>query len=166
MSETDDLIELHTFFDAIAAGDACAYLEQAEIPFTMKDWGVPSQGVDRFTDPPPIQLQILVEKDDLARSQSVLRARMHLFPEQEVRDPEWLSPKGNEDDIRTQAAACEGLEDATALADALRHANISCVVRTLRDEEDPDWISYSVDVKHEDINRAFEAIEKWAGGAD
>jgi len=162
MNESEGTVELHTFFDAIAAGSACGQLEEAEIPFTVKDWGVPSQGIHKFAEPPAIQLQILVKKDDLKRAQDLLRNTLQLFPEREVGDTSPLSMSEREDEVRTQVAACESMEDATALVDALKQANISSNIRKLNDEDDSGWISYSVEVEYEDIDRAFRAIERWA----
>src|SRR3954451_24360341 len=105
MQASDNTVELITFCDAITAREACGYLEDAEIPFTVKDWGVPSQGIDRFSDPPPVQLQIFVSKGDVSRCQKLLRDEMRLFPEREVDDQARATSSKLSDEQRVQIAA-------------------------------------------------------------
>lgn len=162
MDSSDITTELITFFDAITAADACRYLEEVGIPFTVKNWGIPSQGIDRFNDPPPVQLQILVAKQDVKRSQELLRNAMHLFPEREVADPQRPTSSKLDDEGQVQVAACEERSDAEEIREALKDSNICSNVRQLSDEDDPTWRSYSVEVKYEDAERAFRAVERWS----
>jgi len=120
MDDSNEMIMLNTFYDALSAGDACRHLEEASIPFIVEDMDTPTQGINRFSEEPPVRLDISVNKANLGRAQEQLRTTMHLFPEQEVDDPVWMSPEGDGDEVHTQVAACDTEDDANAVRDALK----------------------------------------------
>ena len=156
---SEDLVELCTFFDALHAGEACSHLEKAGIPFIVEDHSKPQQGVNRFQEGPAVWLAISIEKDDLQHSKNVLRTTMHLFPEREVSDE--ASEEASDEDTLAQAILCDAHGDAEEVSSTLRESGIWSEIRKVQDDDTQELIGYSVDVKGKDIERAIFAIDHW-----
>jgi len=161
-TSTEELVELISFFDAIRARLACDGLAEAGIPFTVEDLGVPSQGIDRMTGPPPVWLRVSVAKRDLKRSQELLRRTMHLFPEAEIDEVRSHPTSETGEDACVEVASGDAFADAEAVREVLRAANIASSMRELTDDDEPGWRAYAVDVQYDDADRAFRAIERWS----
>ena len=157
---SEDSVELCTFFDALRASEACSHLEKAGIPFIVEDHSQPQQGVDRFQEGPAVWLAILIEKDDLQLSKNVLRKTMHLFPEREVTDG--AAENAFKEDVLAQAILCDALEDAEKVRDVLHESGIWNTIRKVQDDDTQEFLGYSVDTQGKDIERATLAIDHWA----
>jgi hypothetical protein len=145
-----------TFFDAIEAGQACEYLEEVGIKFEPKDISEPQEGIRSFSSPPPVMLQLFVDKSDEEGMKAILREKMGLFPLQEV------------------AVADEPIDDGriTTLGDFGRRADAEEVARVLEDSHvwhrivaNPDGTvenedCFTLEVKEIDVMRAGELVEK------
>jgi hypothetical protein len=154
-----ELVWLHTFFDAINAGEACQYLETAGIPFTMENLSTRTQGIHKFSEPPPIVIELFVAPADLKRAQACLHETMHLFPNPEI-DPRLAEQEP--EDVLSSAILCETPADAeNARAYLQRNCGIWSTITRMVDEDDPASISYSVEVKGKDIERAIAAMDRW-----
>jgi hypothetical protein len=155
---SEDLVVLNTFFDALDARQACQHLEAEEIPFVLEDLSVRQQGVNRFQEGPPIRLDVFVQQEDLERAKKCLQKAMHLFPEREVGVVE---RGGDGDEVLAQAAACEEPKDAEAVRIALTNAGIRSTVQKIVDDEDANYVTYSVEVYGKDIEAAMGVVERW-----
>ena len=154
----EDLEVLHTFFDALDAGKACGYLQASAIPFSIENLSRPQQGVNRFQEDPPIQIELLVRAEDLQRARECLRELMHLFPKGEMGVVEH---GGDGEDVFAQAAACETVEDADAVQSVLANAGLWSQQRQIFDDEDPTFVIFSVEVKAGDVEKSQVALERW-----
>jgi hypothetical protein len=154
----EDLELLHTFFDALDAGKACGHLETSAIPFSVENLSTPQQGVSRFQEDPPIQIELLVRREDLQRARECLRELMHLFPEREIGVVEH---RGYEEEVIVQAAACGTVEDADAVQSVLAEAGLWSRQRKIVDDEDSTYVTHSVEVKAVDVEKSQVVLERW-----
>jgi hypothetical protein len=161
MESSDELVVLHNFLDAYDAGRACQFLEERQIPFALKDFSVRLQGVNRFSEGPAIRLEVLVSSEDIERAKSCLREKMGLFPERET-DERAESQSADEQEVLSQAIVSDGLEEAQSAKDALSEAGIRSTINRMVDDEDGS-VSYSVEVRGIDIERAVSVMDQWVG---
>jgi hypothetical protein len=155
----EDLEILHTFFDALDAGKACRHLEASAIPFSIENLSRSQQGVSKFLEDPPIQIELLVRAEDLQRARECLRESMYLFPEREMGVVEH---GGEREEVIVQAAACETEEDAESVQAVLTEAGLWSRRRQIFDEEDPTYLTHSVEVKAGEVEKSQAALERWA----
>lgn len=158
VDDSEEWIDLNTFFDALEAGKACGYLEQAAIPFAVEDLGQRRQGVDRF-EGPAIWLDVRVRKEDFERAKECLRSSMHLFPLQEEGLEEYQAI--DDEDVFAEAAACEQQVDAEAVRDALLAENIWSKISVIADDADPTALTYAVEVHGRDVEKAVAVVDRW-----
>ena len=152
-----DLVCLITFFDALQTRRACEFLEEDGIGFKVRDHSVRVQGVSRFQESPAILMEIFVNADDVHRAQSCLRRTMQLFPERELDPQSWEATDDNE--VLSEAFACDAVDDARGVSEALHSAGIWSAVR--QDVEADDDPIYMVEVKGQDIERAMDVVNQW-----
>jgi hypothetical protein len=160
MNDADDMEELTTFTDAIDAGMACDCLDAAEIPFKIEDHSLRPEGYSNFRIGPLIRMTILVQKEVLERAKVCLREKMHLFPLAEIAE-DYEGDSSDNDEVSSEAIICDQLSDAEAAKSALDDAGIWSAVRRLVDDED-GIVSYSVEVKGKDIERAVRVVDQRA----
>jgi hypothetical protein len=152
-------VSLMVFNDAIAAGEACDYLEQDGMEIDVRDVATAGSGGGSFYGGPPVALQVMVQSADRLRAQKILREKMGLFPLQEV--------EGNdepEDDGTTAALGYFGRrEDAEEVANALENAQVWHRIVANPDGTVETDDCYTVEVKEIDQERALEIVEKAMG---
>src|SRR6266702_3865780 len=90
----DGSVVLMTFHDAMAAGDACDYLEAEAIEVDVRDVSDKSTGGGSFYGGPPVALEVIVPGADRARAGKILREKKGLFPLQEVEEADELVDDG------------------------------------------------------------------------
>ena len=145
MTQKVDIVWLHSFGDAIAAGEACQYLEDAAISFTLDD--------DEIG-----RLEILVEPHAVYAARDVLREKMNLFPEKVDAAEYGLEDAGSEE-AHVQAVVVEDQAVADEIREFLKVAGISSTVTSFTDEEDATL--YSVDVRQSIAERALRVLDSW-----
>ncbi len=152
-------VPLMVFNDAIAAGEACDYLEEDGLEIDVRDVATAGSGGGSFYGGPPVALQVIVQSADLPRAQKILREKMGLFPLQEVEGTD--EP---EDDGTTAALGYFGhREDAEEVANALENAQVWHRIVANPDGTVETDDSYMVEVKEIDQARAVEIVEKAMG---
>jgi hypothetical protein len=159
VDSSSELVVLNSFFDAFDAGRACQFLEDGQIPFALKDFSVRLQGLNKFSEGPAIRVDVLVCSEDFEHAKSCLREKMGLFPEREI-DEQAETQSTDGDEALSQAIVCDLQEDAQSAKEALSDAGIRSSINRMLDEED-GTVSYSVEVKGEDIERALIVMNRW-----
>ena len=155
----DGRVVLMTFHDAIAASEACDWLEEDGIEVNVRDASDRSSGGGSFYGGPPVALEVIVPGRDRARSVGILREKMGLFPLQEVEEADELV-----DDGTVTALGFFGRrEDAEAVARALDegriwHRIVANAEGTVEDEN-----AFSLEVREVDLVEAGEVVEKAMG---
>jgi hypothetical protein len=156
---TNGAVPLMVFNDAIAAGEACDYLEQDGMEIDVRDVATAGSGGGSFYGGPPVALQVMVQSADRLRAQKILREKMGLFPLQEVEGTD--EP---DDDGSTAALGYFGhREDAEEVAQALEDAQVWHRIVANPDGTVETDDCYTVEVKEIDQERALEIVEKAMG---
>ena len=155
----DGRVVLMTFHDAMAAGEACDWLEEDGIEVDVRDVSDKSSGGGSFYGGPPVALEVIVPSGDRVRAVTILREKMGLFPLQEVEEADELV-----DDGTVTALGFFGRrEDAEAVARALDegriwHRIVANAEGTVEDEN-----AFSLEVREVDLVEAGEVVEKAMG---
>jgi hypothetical protein len=152
-------VVLATFHDAIAAGEAIDYLETEGMEIEVRDVAKEQGGGGSFYGGPPVALQVIVQQRDLRRGMEILRAKMGLFPGQEVEEADEVI-----DDGTTAVLGSFGhRSDAEDVARVLEAAGIwqRIVANAEGSVEDEDC--YSLEVKEVDLVKAGEVVERGLG---
>jgi hypothetical protein len=146
---------LMTFHDAIAAGDACDYLEHEGIEVDVRDVSEASAGGGSFYGGPPVALQVIVPNADQNRAMKILREKMGLFPLQEVEEADAPEDDGTQTTLGYFGRREEAEEVARVLEDAGVWHRIAANPEGTVESED----CYTLEVKEVDLVRAGELIE-------
>jgi len=155
----DGSVVLMTFHDAMAAGDACDYLEAEAIEVDVRDVSDKSTGGGSFYGGPPVALEVIVPGADRARAVKILREKMGLFPLQEVEEADELVDDGTVSTLGFFGRR----EDVEAVAKALEdgriwHRIVANAEGTVEDEN-----AFSLEVREVDLMGAGELVEKAMG---
>lgn len=153
LGATGPEIELITFHDALAAGRACEFLEEAGIAFHLADVSGPKDGLGSFDGGPPVALRITVAMEELQRGQSILRKQMGLFPLENIAVPDELVDDGT----RASVGYFGSRDEAEEIAGVLTRAGIWNEV--LQDAEAGEH-PFSVEVREMDLFAAGDVVEK------
>jgi hypothetical protein len=146
---------LMIFHDAIAAGEACRFLEAEGVEIEVRDVAKAHAGGGSFYGGPAVALQIIVAQRELSHAMEVLRKKMGLFPEQEVEVADELV-----DDGSTVVLGSFGhREDADEVAQILEQATLWHRVVANPDGSLEDEDCYTLEVKEIDLERAGEIVE-------
>jgi hypothetical protein len=153
------MVSLIVFNDAIAAGEACDLLEQAEIEIEVKDVATPQSATGMIYGGPPVALQLIVKGADKERAMEILREKMGLFPLQEVEGTD--APV--DDDTTAVLGEFGRREDADEAVRVLADAGFwRRVMENAEGSAETDDL-YTVEVKEFDQARAVEAVERALG---
>jgi len=145
-----------TFFDAIEAGQACESLEEMGVEFEMRDVSELEVGIRSFSSPPPVMLQLFVDKSDEESVKAILREKLGLFPLQEVAVADELIDDGTVTDLGYFGHRDEAEEVARVLEDAgVWHRIVDNPDGKLEDAD-----RFKLEVKEIDVMRAGEIVEK------
>ncbi len=87
------MVVLTTFYDAIAAGEACDWLEADGMDVDVRDVSQKG-GLGTAYGGPPVSLQVIVGARDRERAMRILRQKMGLFPLQEVEEADAVVDDG------------------------------------------------------------------------
>jgi hypothetical protein len=147
-----------TFDDAIAAGEACRYLEQEEIEFQVRDVSTPQSG-RTFYGGAPVALEIMVRRADRERAVQVLREKMGLFPLQEVEGEDEMVDDGSVGTLGQFARRAEAEDVGRVLSEAGFWYRITANPEGTEAAEN----CYTLEVKEVDLMRAGEVVEKAMG---
>jgi hypothetical protein len=142
------------FHDAIEAGRACEFLDEQEVEFQLQDVSKPRSMLGALEMSPPVSLRLAVAVADRQRAMAILRAKMGLFPLQEVAEPDEAVDDGSVATAGTFARR----EDADEAMRALDEAHIWR--RLVADPEGrvEDEDCYTLEVREVDLVRAGESI--------
>ena len=155
----DGRVVLTTFHDAIAAGEACDWLEGDGMDVDVRDVAEKSAGGGSFYGGPPVALQVIVTSGDRDRAVKILREKMGLFPLQEVEEADPVV-----DDGTVSAVGYFGRRaDAEEVARVLEEAGIWQRVTANEDGTVADENAFSVEVREVDQAKAVEVVEKAMG---
>jgi hypothetical protein len=147
---------LVTFHDAIDAGFACEYLEKGEVEFEVRDISQPREGFYTFTHPPPVVLQLFVDKADEEGAKAILREKMGLFPLQEVAVADAPVDDGAVATLGDFGRRADAEEVAHVLEDAhVWHRIVTNPDGTMENED-----CFTLEVKEIDVMRAGELVDK------
>jgi len=148
------LVTLMVFHDAIEAGRACEFLDEQEVDFQLQDVSKPRSMLGALEMSPPVSLRLAVAVADRQRAMGILRAKMGLFPLQEVAEPDEAVDDGSVATAGTFARR----EDADEAMRALDEAHIWR--RLVADPEGrvEDEDCYTLEVREVDLVRAGESI--------
>ncbi len=145
---------LMVFHDAFAAGEACDLLEAEGFEIQVRD--VAARGDGSVYGGPPVALQVIVRQDDLERAIGLLRAKMGLFPQQEVEVADEVV-----DDGSTVVLGNFGhREDANEVAHVLEETGVWHRIVANADGSVQDDDCFTLEVKEIDLARAGEIIER------
>jgi hypothetical protein len=153
------MVVLTTFHDAIAAGEACDYLEAEEIEIEVQDVAKELGGGGSFYGGPPVALQIIVQQRDLKRGMEILREKMGLFPGQEVEEAD----EAIDDGTTAVLGAFGHRDDAEEVARVLEEAGIWNRIAANAEGSVEDEDAYTLEVKEVDLVRAGEVVERGLG---
>src|SRR5580765_2945331 len=156
MNTTGDMESLIWLTDAIEAGMACDFLDEAEIPFEIEDHSIRPE-YPSFRERAGIRMEIQVRKEDMERAKDCLREKMNLFPLPEI-DGDLNDKSSDDEDVLSEAIICDELSDAEAAKGALDAAGIRGTVRRM---DEDGTVSYSVEVRGKDIERAVDIVNQW-----
>lgn len=155
----DGSVVLMTFHDAMAAGDACDYLEAEDIDVSVRDVSEKNSGGGSFYGGPPVAMEVIVPGKDRARAVVILREKMGLFPLQEVEEADEVVDDG------TMATLGDfgRLDDAEAVARTLEDAGIWHRMVTNAEGSAETEDLYTLEVREIDLVKAGEVVEKAMG---
>ena len=147
---------LTTFHDAIAAREACNYLEAEELEIVVRDVAEAHSGGGSFYGGPPVALQIIVQQRDVARAMAILREKMGMFPIQEVEEAD----EAIDDGTTSVLGAFGHRSDAEDVARVLEEAGIWHRIAANEEGSVEDEDAYTLEVKEVDLVRAGELVER------
>jgi hypothetical protein len=150
------MVVLTTFHDAIAAGEACNYLEVEEIEIEVRDVAKELGGGGSFYGGPPVALQIIVQQRELRRAMAILREKMGMFPVQEVE----AADEAVDDGTTAVLGAFGHRSDAEDVARVLEEAGIWNRIAANAEGSVEDEDCYTLEVKEVDMVRAGEVVER------
>jgi hypothetical protein len=149
------LASLMVFHDAIAAGVACDVLEAEGLEIEVRDVASARGGGSAYGGP-PVALQVIVRQGDLERAMGILRAKMGLFPVQEVEEADEMV-----DDGTTVVLGNFGRrEDADEVARVLEEAGVWHRVAANAEGTVENDDCFTLEVREIDLARAGEIVEK------
>jgi len=149
------MASLMVFHDAIAAGEACDLLETDGLEIEVRDVAATRGGSSAYGGP-AVALQVIVRQGDLSRAMGILRAKMGLFPEQEVEVADEVV-----DDGTTVVLGNFGhREDADEVAHVLEEAGVWHRVAANAEGSVEDDDCFTLEVREIDLTRAGEIVEK------
>jgi hypothetical protein len=152
----DGSVVLITFHDAMAAGEACDFLEGEEIEVDVRDVSAKSSGGGSFYGGPPVALEVIVPGRDRARSVTILREKMGLFPLQEVEEADELVDDGTVSTLGFFGRRQDAEDVAKALEEGgIWHRIVANAEGTVEDEN-----AYRVEVREVDMVGAGDVVEK------
>jgi hypothetical protein len=155
----DGRVVLMTFHDAIAAGDACDWLEAEGIEVDVRDVSEKSAGGGSFYGGPPVALEVIVPVRDRARAVEILRAKMGLFPAQEVEEADAVVDDGTVAAVGFFGSRMEAAEVAKILEDAgIWHRIVANEEGTAEEQNE-----ISLEVREVDLVRAGDVVERSLG---
>lgn len=152
-------MELRTFYDALEAGRACEFLDEAGIPFHVADMTQEEGGRGAAEGGPAVALRVTVPLTDFERAKAVLRKGMGLFPLQEVTTADEMVDDGT----RTPVGYVATREDAEEIAGMLTVAGLRYWVVENAEGSEAEENRYAVEVREVDLFAAGEAIDKGLG---
>ena len=152
-------VELMTFHDAIAAGEAIDYLEAEGMEIEVRDVAKEQGGGGSFYGGPPVALQVIVQQRDLRRGMQILREKMGMFPVQEVEEAD----EAVDDGTTAVLGAFGHRSDAEDVARVLEEAGIWNRIAANAEGSVEDEDAYTLEVKEVDLVRAGELVERGLG---
>jgi hypothetical protein len=150
------MVVLTTFHDAIAAGEACDWLEEEGMDVDVRDVSDKSTGGGSFYGGPPVALQVIVGVRDRDRAVKILREKMGLFPLQEVEDADPLVDDGTVAVLGSFGRR----EDADEAARVLDEARVWHRVTANAEGSAADENAWTLEVREIDLVKAGELVEK------
>jgi hypothetical protein len=152
----DGSVVLMTFHDAMAAGDACDFLEVEGIEVNVRDVSEKEGGGGSFYGGPPVALQVIVPGTDRTRAVKILREKMGLFPLQEVEEADAVVDDGTMSVLGYFGRRADAEEVARVLDEArIWHRTAANPEGTVENED-----AYTVEVREIDLVKAGEVVEK------
>jgi hypothetical protein len=152
------MVVLTTFYDAIAVGEACDWLEADGMDVDVRDVSQKG-GLGTVYGGPPVSLQVIVAGRDRDRAMRILREKMGLFPLQEVEVADAVV-----DDGTVSAVGYFGRrEDADEVARVLDDARIWHKVTANAEGSVEEENAFSVEVREVDLVKAGDVVEKAMG---
>jgi len=152
-------VVLMTFHDAIAAGDACDWLEGEGIEVDVRDVSDKSAGGGSFYGGPPVALEAIVPVGERARAVGILRGKMGLFPLQEVEESDAVVDDGTVAAVGFFGSRMEAAEVAKILEDAGIWHRIGENAEGSAEEQN----EISLEVREVDLVRAGDVVERAMG---
>ncbi len=154
----DGSVVLMTFHDAMAAGNACDFLEAEGIEVNVRDVSEKG-GIGTMYGGPPVSLQVIVKVGDQDRAVKILREKMGLFPLQEVEEADAVVDDGTVATLGDFGRR----EDAEDVAKVLEEAGVWHRIAANEDGSVETEDAFTLQVKEVDLVRAGDLVEKSMG---
>ena len=152
------MVVLTTFYDAIAAGEACDWLEADGMDVDVRDVSQKG-GLGTVYGGPPVSLQVIVGARDRERAMKILREKMGLFPLQEVEVADAVVDDGTVSVVGFFGRREDADEVAKVLDDArIWHRVVANAEGSVEEEN-----AFSVEVREIDLVKAGDVVEKAMG---
>jgi hypothetical protein len=152
-------VVLTTFYDAIAAGEACDWLEAEGMEVDVRDVSEKSSVGGSFYGGPPVAMQVIVAVRDRDRAMKILREKMGLFPLREVEEADPVVDDGTVATLGDFARR----EDADEVVKVLGEARIWNRVTANPEGSAADENAWILEVREVDLLKAGELVEKAMG---
>jgi hypothetical protein len=149
-------MELRIFYDAMEAGRACEFLDEAGIPFHVADMTEERSGLGTLDGGPAVALRVAVPLTDFERAKAILRKGMGLFPLQEIETADEMVDDGT----RTAVGYFSTKEDAEEIAGILTGAGFRYWLKENPEGSEAEENRYAVEVREVDLFAAGEAVDK------
>jgi hypothetical protein len=150
------MVALRTFHDAIEAGTACDCLEAEGLEIDVRDVTAPNSGLGSMYGGPPVALQLIVRGADRERAMAILRAKMGLFPLQEVEGTDAQVDDGTVATLGTFGRRADADEVARVLEEARIWHRVVADPEGCAANDD----AYVLEVKEVDLVKAGEVVER------
>jgi hypothetical protein len=152
------MVVLTTFYDAIAAGEACDWLEDDGMDVDVRDVSQKG-GLGTTYGGPPVSLQVIVGARDRERAMKILREKMGMFPLQEVEEADAVVDDGTVSVVGFFGRREDADEVAKVLDDArIWHRVVANAEGSVEEEN-----AFSVEVREIDLVKAGDVVEKAMG---
>lgn len=159
MKLPNGMVVLTTFYDAIAAGEACDWLEAEGMDVDVRDVSEKSSVGGSFYGGPPVAMQVIVSLKDRDQAVKVLREKMGLFPLQEVEEADPVVDDGTVATLGDFGRR----EDADEVVKVLDEARIWNRVTANPEGSAADENAWILEVREIDLVKAGELVEKAMG---
>lgn len=149
-------VPLITLADAITAGEACRYLDEAEISFDLQEVPLTNPRRGTHADGAVVRLRLVVRAADQDQAKRLLQEKLGLFPTEEIAEPD--TPE--DDGTKITLGVFANRDDAEDVARILNESGIWNIAKANAEGSVETEDAFLVGVREVDLIRAGELVEK------